>query len=283
MNIIKISFKKILWAVSLACIVSGCSTPKNVAYFQGVENAEVLEYVVPTANLIKVQPFDKLSIIVQSKDAALAKLFNLNVVTNGASQRTPQSGTGSDFRDYTIAYNDGMSAYTVSADGTIDFPILGVLKVEGMTRGEVAAFIKGEIIGRGQIKDPVVTVEFLNTGFSVLGEVHRPGRYDLNKDVLTIVEALSLAGDLTIQGQRENIKVIRQEGDKTITYMVDISDSKNLLQSPAYFLKQGDVIYVEPNSIRKRQTVANANNVMNASFWLSVASLITTAAVLFKK
>ncbi|MDE7097327.1 MAG: polysaccharide biosynthesis/export family protein, partial [Muribaculaceae bacterium] len=223
------------------------------------------------------------SIIVQSKDAALSKLFNLNVVTNGASQRMPQSGTGSDFRDYTIAYNDGMSAYTVSADGTIDFPILGVLKVEGMTRGEVAAFIKGEIIGRGQIKDPVVTVEFLNTGFSVLGEVQRPGRYDLNKDVLTIVEALSLAGDLTIQGQRENIKVIRQDGDKTITYLVDISDTKNLLQSPAYYLKQGDVIYVEPNSIRKRQTVANANNVMNASFWLSVASLITTAAVLFKK
>ncbi|MDE6636887.1 MAG: polysaccharide biosynthesis/export family protein, partial [Muribaculaceae bacterium] len=171
----------------------------------------------------------------------------------------------------------------VSAEGTIDFPILGVLKVEGMTRNELAAFIKGEIMGRGQLKDPVVTVEFINTGVSVLGEVERPGRYDLNSDVLTIVEALSLAGDLTIQGQRENIKVLRQNGDKIQEITVDITDTKKLLQSPAYYLKQGDVVYVEPNNLRKRQTRVNSNNVLNVSFWLSVASLLTTAAVLFKK
>ncbi len=152
-----------------------------------------------------------------------------------------------------------------------------------MTRNELAAFIKGEIIGRGQIKDPIVTVEFVNVGVSVLGEVNAPGRYDLNADVLTVVEALALAGDMTIQGQRENVTVLRREGDKTREYTIDLTDTKKMLQSPAYYLKQGDVVYVEPNNMKKRYTKANANNVMNVSFWLSVASLLTTAAVLFKK
>lgn len=277
------SIKNFISVAVSAIILASCSTPKNVAYFQGVGDEEILELVVPSANLIKVQPYDKLSIVVKSKDPALAQLFNLNVISNYSTQRSPQNGTGSSFRDYTVPNNDGISAYTVSAEGTIDFPVLGVLKVEGMTRNELAAFIKGEIIGRGQLKDPVVTVEFINTGVSVLGDVARPGRYDLNSDVLTIVEALSLAGDLTIQGKRENIKVLRQNGDKTMEYTVDITDTKKMLQSPAYYLKQGDVIYVEPNNLRKRQTAINGNNVMNVSFWLSVASLLTTAAVLLKK
>ena len=277
------SIKNILSVALLAMILASCSTPKNIAYFQGAENEEIVELVVPSVNLIKVQPHDKLSIVVKSKDPALSQLFNLNVVSNYSTQKTPQNGTGSSLRDYTVPNNEGISAYTVSAEGTIDFPILGVLKVEGMTRNELAAFIKGEIMGRGQLKDPVVTVEFINIGVSVLGEVEHPGRYDLNSDALTIVEALSLAGDLTIQGQRENIKVLRQNGDKIQEITVDITDTKKMLQSPAYYLKQGDVVYVEPNNLRKRQTRVNSNNVLNVSFWLSVASLLTTAAVLFKK
>lgn len=277
------SVKNIISVAVLAIVLASCSTPKNVAYFQGVENGEILEYAAQSANLIKVQPYDKLSIVVNSKDPNLAQLFNLKVVSNYASPRLPQSGTGSTFRDYTIGAQEGVSAYTVSAEGTIDFPVLGVLKVEGMTRNELAAFIKGEIIGRGQIKDPIVTVEFVNVGVSVLGEVNAPGRYDLNADVLTVVEALALAGDMTIQGQRENVTVLRREGDKTREYTIDLTDTKKMLQSPAYYLKQGDVVYVEPNNMKKRYTKANANNVMNVSFWLSVASLLTTAAVLFKK
>ncbi|MDE6018230.1 MAG: polysaccharide biosynthesis/export family protein [Muribaculaceae bacterium] len=278
----KIPFQKIFWMVAAAFIVSSCTTPKNITYFQGVENNDVIEYSLPSDNQIKVEPFDKLYISVDSKDPALAQLFNLDVVSNYAMPSGSHSGTGSSFRDYTIGRNEGMNAYTVSAQGTIDFPVLGVLKVEGMTRNELAAFIKGEIIGRGQLKDPVVTVEFLNTGFSVLGDVGRPGRYDINTDVLTIIDAISLAGDLSINGQRENIKVLRKEKGKTTVYTVDITDSKKLMQSPAYYLKQGDVIYVEPNNIKKRTTIANANNLMNVSFWISVASLLTTAAVLLK-
>ncbi|MDE6549289.1 MAG: polysaccharide biosynthesis/export family protein [Muribaculaceae bacterium] len=274
--------KDALLVLVLAVVASSCTTPKNVGYFQGSENAGVYEIAVVENKAIKVEPFDKLSITVTCKDPALAQMFNLLVFTNSTAQRSGYNGTV-DIKDYSIGYNDGINGFTVSADGTIDYPVLGKIKVEGMTRDEVAAFIKGEIVGRGLIKDPVVTVEFLNVGVSVLGEVNSPGRYDLNADVIPITEALSLAKDLTIQGNRQNIKVLRKEGDNIRTYVVDITDTKNLLSSPAYYLKQGDVIYVEPNDIRKRQTTANGNSVTNVSFWISVASLLTSAAILFKK
>ena len=280
---IKSIFGSALCLLVVACLAAGCSTPKNVAYFQGTENAQIFEIASAQNKAFTVQPYDKLSIIVSCKDPALAQMFNLNVFTNTQAQRTPLNGTGSAMRDYNLAYNEGISGFTVSKEGTIDYPVLGRIKVEGMTRNEVAAFIKGEIMGRGLIKDPVVTVEFLNTGVSVMGEVLRPGRYDLNADALTIVEALSLAGDLTIQGQRENVKVLRREGDKVQTFEVDLTDAAKLVASPAYYLKQGDVIYVEPNNIRKRQTTANGNSITNVSFWISVASLLTSAAILFKK
>ncbi|MDE5848651.1 MAG: polysaccharide biosynthesis/export family protein [Muribaculaceae bacterium] len=277
---IKTIFRCALSALVAAVISSSCSTPKNIAYFQGMENADIFE-IANTQNMaIKVRPHDKLSIIVSCKDPALAKMFNLEVFTN--SHVNTSSPNGANFRDYNVGYNDGIAAYTVSADGTIDFPVLGILKVEGMTRSELAGFVKGEIMGRGYIKDPVVTVEFLNTGISMLGDINRPGRYDLNTDVLTVVEAISLAGDIGIQGRRDNIKVLRKNGDKVETYIIDMTDPKKLYSSPAYYMQQGDIVYVEPNDIRKRQTIANGNSVTNISFWISIASLLTSAALLVK-
>lgn len=282
MNVKKIFINSILF-ITLSFWISSCSTPKDVAYFQGIQNAEVLDVAVAADKAIKVEPYDKLSIIVSSQNPTLSQIFNLHVFTNTHAEQAANNGTGSEYRGYNVGYSNGISGFTVSADGTIDYPVLGVIKVEGMTRNELAAFIKGEIMGKGLIKDPVVTVEFLNVGVSVLGEVKDPGRFDLNTDVITIVEALSLAGDMTIQGQRDNVKVIRKEGDKVQTYLVDLTDTKEMLKSPAYYLKQGDVVYVEPNVMRKRQSTVNGTNITNVSFWLSVASFLTTAAVLFKK
>lgn len=267
---------------AVAAMITGCSTPKNIAYFQDGENAKVIETVVLEQNAIKVQPYDKLSIVVNSKDPALSQLFNLSVVTNYAKQAGGFSGSGSQTWDFAPSVNEGISTYTVSTEGTIDFPILGELKIAGMTRDELAGYIKGELVGRNLIKDPIVTVEFLNIGFSVLGEVNRPGRFDLNKDVINIIEAISLAGDLSIQGQRENVMLLRQGQNGLETYRIDLTNIEETTKSPAFFLKQGDVIYVEPNNIRKRQTTNNGNNLMNVSFWISVASLLTTAAVLLK-
>lgn len=278
MNIKRI-FKHTVQILALACVISSCSTPKNVAYFQNVEDAAIIETIAQNKN-ITVQPHDKLSIVVTSKDPELAQLFNLNIFTSNTSQI--KGFNGGSLREYNLSANQGISVYTVTPEGTIDFPVLGQIKIEGMTRNEVAAFIKGELIGKDLLKDPVITVEFLNTGFSVLGDVNRPGRFDLNTDVLTIVEAIALAGDLSIQGKRENVLVMRRDGDEIKTYRVDLTDSDKLMKSPVFYMKQGDVIYVEPNDIRKRQTISNGNNVTNISFWISVASLLTTAAVLIK-
>lgn len=265
-------------AVSLA--LASCGTPKKVAYFQDVETAVVKEMTERQA--IKVKPGDKLSIVVKSKDPTLSELFNMPVISNRLGSASSYSGTGATIRTYTGS-SDGMSGYTVAPDGDIDFPVLGKLHIAGMTRSELAGYIKGELMGRDLVKDPVVTVEFLNTGVSVLGEVKQPGRYDMNVDELTILDAIALAGDLDIQGQRENVKVVRREADGLHTYQVDLTDMRNLVASPAYYLQQDDIIYVEPNGVKKRQTTVNGNTALSASFWVSVASLLTSVAVLIFK
>lgn len=271
-------FIKLSAVVFLAAMVASCSAPKNLTYFQ-----DVTETIVPvSASEVRVAPHDKLSIIVKSKDPALSSLFNLTVASDRLGLDVPSSGTGSTLRSFSST-SEGISTYTVTPEGTIDFPVLGKLKIEGMTRSELAGFIKGELMGKELVKDPVVTVEFLNTGFSVMGEVNAAGRYDINKDQLNILEALSLAGDLTIQGQRENVAVVRTEKDGVHTYRVDLTNFVELTKSPAYYIKQGDVIYVEPNGVRKRQATVNGNNVLSASFWVSVASLLTSVAVLIFK
>lgn len=261
--------------------LTGCTTPKDVAYFQDLDTAVITESAQRRA--IRVQPEDKLSIIVNSKDPALAALFNLPVLTNRIGQNNSYSGTGAQIRNYQTSQSEGIASYTVDPQGDIDFPVLGKIHIAGMTRSEVAGFIKGELMGRDLVKDPTVTVEFLNTGVSVMGEVLAPGRYDMNRDNITILEALSLAGDLTIQGKRDNVMVIREEDGQLKTYRVDLTNGQQLMSSPAFYLKQDDIVYVEPNGVRKRQTTVNGNTALSASFWVSVASLLTSVAVLIFK
>ncbi len=274
----KIYIIKILILSVLILMAASCGAPKNIAYFQ-----DTTEVAVPAASgQIRIAPLDKLSIIVKSKDPALSSLFNLSVAADRLGLDAPVNGTGSVINS-SYSASEGISSYTVTPEGTIDFPVLGVLKIEGMTRSELAGFIKGELMGKELVKDPVVTVEFINTGFSVMGEVNKAGRYDINKDKLNVLEALSLAGDLTIQGKRENIAVVREESDGVHTYRVDLTNLTELTKSPAYYIKQGDIIYVEPNGVRKRQATVNGNNVLSAGFWVSVASLLTSVAVLIFK
>ncbi len=276
--------KKFAGSILLMCVgalmIVGCSTPKNVAYFQDLDETVIQETTQRKA--IRVQPDDKLSIIVNSKDPALAALFNLPLITNRLGQNTAYNGTGSTARNYG-QNSEGISSYTVDPQGNIDFPILGTLHIAGMTRSEVAGFIKGELMGRDLMKDPTVTVEFLNVGISVMGEVNNPGRYDMNRDNISILEALSLAGDLTILGKRENVLVIRDEDGQMKTYRLDLTKGKEMMKSPGYFLKQDDIVYVEPNSQKKRSTTVNGNTALSASFWVSVASLLTSVAVLIFK
>ncbi|MCH5238630.1 MAG: polysaccharide export protein [Muribaculaceae bacterium] len=241
-------------------IFTGCGTPKDVSYFQDVNEDLIL---MPSTGEIKIKPGDQITILVKTMDRDLSSLFNLEVVASRVGE-----GTG--------LASSGISKYNVSPQGEIDFPVLGDIKVAGMTRSELAGFIKGELMGRNLAKDPVVSVEFSNLGVSVLGEVNKPGSININNDKITIIEAISQAGDLKIEGKRDNVLVVRDNNGETQTYRVDLTNFKELAQSPVYYLNQGDVVYVEPNDMRKRLSTTNGNNVYSTSFWISVASLLTS-------
>lgn len=269
----------LLILLGITGLFSSCSTPKNIAYFPDLADGEVI--TVQQAKPIVVQPDDKLSIIVNSKDGSLADLFNLPITSRRVGTQSNSGATAT--RNY-ISSNEGISYYTVDPDGNIDFPVIGKIHVAGMTRSQLASDIKKRLVADNYVKDPVVTVEFISTGISIMGEVTSPGRYDINRDRLTILEALAMAGDLTIQGQRENVLVIRPSDDGTQTaYRVNLTDGEKLIKSPVFYLQPNDIVYVEPNSFKKRQTTVNGNNVLNASFWVSVASLLTSVAVLIFK
>jgi polysaccharide export outer membrane protein len=260
--------RNIIAVLLFGALLGSCATPR-VAYLSDVEPGVAEQILHPME--IRVQPEDKISIVVNSKDPLLVNLFNLPIVSQ-------QIGSV-----YTDSQPRGLSGYTVDKDGNIDFPVLGTLHITGMTREETAAYIKKELVSRDLVKDPVVTVEFLNLTVSVLGEVMRPGRFNIYKDKITLLDAIGMAGDLTIYGQRDKVFVQREEGGKRVLYRVDLTSGADLYASPVYFLQQNDVVYVEPNSMRARQATVNGNNVRSSSFWMSLASLLTTIIVLVVK
>lgn len=277
--------KKIIAGLLLCIVMTGCKVPQKVAYFQDTDTNTIVD--LAASKQITVKPGDRISIVVKSKDPAISDLFNLPVYSSRIGTGGSQISADVKLRSYSGPNSETLASYTVDSKGDIDFPVLGMLHIEGMTRAELSGYIKGELMGRDLVKDPTVIVDFLSTGVDVLGEVKNPGRYDINKDNITILEAISLAGDLNITGQRENVKVIRTENGKLHTYKIDLTDSKSVASSPVYYLQQGDVVYVEPTDMQKRATTVNGNNALSVGFWISVASLltsvVTTLAVFINK
>lgn len=262
----------LLWAV---WGLVACSTPARITYFQDLRPGESEQQVV-AATEIKVRPGDKLSIIVNSRDPQLTQLFNLPYVGQQIGQGTISASLVSNT-------SQGISGYTVDDQGMIDFPVLGKIVIAGKNREEIAAFIKEELLAKNLVKDPVVTVEYMNLCISVLGEVASPGRYSIDRDKVTLLDAISMAGDLTIYGKREKVLVLREENGVQRVYGVNLCSAEHLYTSPVYYLRQNDVVYVEPNNVRARQATVNGNNVRSTSFWISLASLLTTIAVLVFK
>lgn len=263
--------KTFVFALLSGALLS-CATPEKIAYFQ--DTAEQEKTIrVPQAT-VRLQPGDMVSIIVNTKDGESAAMLNLPYVTQRLGAYSIEG-----------SYNNSqMSGYTLDSKGDIDFPIVGKINLSGLTRSEASSKIKQVLLENHLVSDvfnAVVTVEFMNLGVSILGEVNRPGRFALPKDNLTILDALALAGDLTIFGNRENVRVVRTEGDTQQTHIVDLCSAESVLNSPVYFLKQNDVIYVEPNEVRMRQSTENGNNIRSTSFWISLASLLTSITLLF--
>jgi polysaccharide export outer membrane protein len=265
--------RKIIFLFVLAvALMTSCKVPQ-ISYFQDANGGA--ELFLKEDGAVKLRPGDKVSVIVNTKSQEYNNLYNLAYVPS----RIGQSAS------YT-AQSQGIACYTVDSNGDIDFPVLGKIKAEGLTREALAAAVKKAMYDNNQVApdDPlVVTVEYANLNISVLGEVSKPGRYAIDRDNITLLDALGMAGDLTIYGQRGDVLVMRQVDGKHKVYEVDLTSVEKLVNSPVYFMQQNDVIYVKPNSMRQRQATVSGNTVYTPTFWISVASLLTTITALIIK
>ena len=260
---------------SLLLLATSCSTPKNITYFQDATAGETVNALTPLE--VRVKPEDKLSIMVNTPDPTLSSLFNLLQIQNRISATTAGTRT----TGASGAGTSQTSLYTVNLEGDINFPVLGKLHIAGMTRFEVGEYIEQELVSQNLVKDPIVTVEFANTGITVLGEVKSPGRLEFNKDHLLFTDTIAMAGDLTTNGKREDILVLREQPDGSQkAYRVNLLDIDALAATPVYYLQQNDVIYVEPNNKVKRQTTPTGDTPFTPTFWMSVGSFGLTIATL---
>ena len=252
--------------VALALLVSSCASTKDIAYFQN-KMVNQPEKIDKHAGIV-IQPKDMLSIVVSSRNPELVAMFNLPVVSYQAGGEVALN-----------ASQQRLMGYVVDEEGFIDFPVLGKLNIVGKTRWEVAELVKNKLIQEGYLSDAVVTVEFLNFKISVLGEVASPGTFSIDGDKVTVLQAISLARDLTIFGRRDNVSVIREQDGKRTIYEINLTDV-DLFKSPAYYLQQNDIVYVQPNDIKARQSTTDDKTLRIASIGLSSGSLLVSVVTL---
>lgn len=258
---VRLSILLVLLVVSAA----SCSTYKKINYIQDAQLDTALTMIANQGILI--QPMDMISIVVSSRDPELARIYNLPVVTYQAGSESSVSN-----------FNQRLIAYSVDNDGNIQFPELGTIHVAGLNRWQLAELIREKL--SSLVKDAVVTVQFMNFKISVTGEVTSPGVFDISGDKITIFEAISLARNLTIYGRRDGVYVIREQNGSRTIYQVDLR-TVDMFNSPAYYLQQNDVVYVEPNKVRAGQSTINENNLKSVSLWVSIGSFLSTLATLF--
>ncbi|WP_435132248.1 polysaccharide biosynthesis/export family protein [Formosa sp. A9] len=257
-------FKTNLFIITLTLtylFFNSCASPKEVVYFQ--DEAIAGSTKLPDFE-IRFKPDDLLTIDVSALDPEAAKPFNLPAVSYNASAVDLAQGTLK------------MQTYLIDNNGNIEFPVLGTIKIGGLTRSEANEYLKSLLIE--YIKDPIVNIRLANFRITVLGEVNKPGTYTIPNEKITLTEGLGLAGDLTIYGKRENVFLIREINGENRYYKFDLT-SINVTNSPYYYLTQNDVIYVEPNKARIRSSKYNQNNVVLIS---AIATLATIVALIIK-
>lgn len=228
------------WILCLTVALSSCRVREKIIYTQGAEDPGIYKNEFSYSQRIK--PDDRLSIIVNSKEPELAAPFNmlLNQRSFSATSSSVSFGGG----------GGSPQLFWVNPKGDITYPTIGQLHVAGMTREDLQNYLQDYLKSNGFIQDPVVIVEFNGAKISVLGEVGSPGQYTLSGDRLTIFDAIAMAGDLTLYGERDKVRLYREGKDGEIKYVtLDLKD-KNILTSEYFFLQQNDLIYVEPNSAK---------------------------------
>jgi polysaccharide export outer membrane protein len=255
-TIIKFSFLLIIFS-----LINSCTYKKKLIYFQGsLGGNDINKNYTPV-----LRSDDLLSITVLGIDELAAKPFNLPANTinqniGGYSQGAP-TGPG----------------YLIDGDGNIDFPVIGKIKLGGLTRSAAIDLIKEQL--KPYLNNPSILIRILNYKITVLGEVRNPGTFTIPNERITLPEAIGIAGDLQITGVRNNILVIRDiDGKKTET-RIDLT-KKDVFSSPVYYLQQNDVVYIEPNRAKINSAAINTSNV---SLVVSVISLLITMVVLFRQ
>ncbi|WP_413532592.1 polysaccharide biosynthesis/export family protein [Empedobacter brevis] len=237
-----------LFIISMITITS-CGSRKEIVYFQNQQELTTsFEQYIP-----KIQPTDQLAIVISAADVAAAAPFNqLSTI-----QTTANTNSLSPFSP----------TYTVDENGNISLPMIGTIKLAGLTRSQAIETIKAKV--SKYVVNPGVNVNFVNFRISVLGEVSRPGSFIVPTERITLLDALGMAGDLTIKGKRKNVTVIRESNGVKERYSVDLT-SESALNSPVYYLAQNDVVYVEPNSAQ----ISASNFTPNYTLWISMAGVI---------
>jgi len=265
-------FKLLIASLALVTIFSGCTSYRNIGYLKKVETLshEQLE----TASKLytpKIMSGDMLTINVNAINPGAALPFNLPLTP------VPTNGIGG------IYQTVGAQTYLVDSDGNIAFPVLGKLHIAGCSRTELEKMLRDKIYPQYITEEPIVTVRFVNYTVSVLGEVTRPGQYQFPSEKVNLLDALAMAGDLTIYGKRNNVLLKRENADGSNEFVRINLQDKNLALSPYFYMQQNDVIYVEPNKARGNSSSIGSTESMAISVIGTLISVATLLITVFRK
>ncbi len=250
-----------LWLLLLPFLLTACQSYKKVPYFQNVEVVNEVEQQEKLYDA-KIMPKDLLTIVVSCTSPELAIPFNLTVASN--------AGIAVSTSSY-VTTQPVLQPYLVDNEGNINFPVLGELKLGGLTKREAEQLIIDKL--KPYMKEtPIVTVRMVNYKISVIGEVTRPGTFTISNEKVNLLEALAMAGDMTVYGLRDNVKLIREDANgihQIVTF--DLNKAETIL-SPYYWLQQNDIVYVTPNKAKAR----NSDVGNSTSLWFSATSILVS-------
>jgi polysaccharide export outer membrane protein len=269
--------RKFAYILAVLVVFASCKAPQKVIYMQQagtrVAGDSAVNIAIPDP-IIKTG--DVLLITVNTNTPEAAMPFNLPLIPTGGTASSYNMGGGSN-----ISYGLSMQNYLVDSEGYIIYPVVGKMKVAGMTKSALVQKIRSEIYPKYIKEEPIILVRYGNFRISVLGEVARPGTFSIDNEKISLLEALALAGDMTIYGNRSEVLLIRENGSNRQTVRIDLRD-KFLVNSTYFFLQQGDVIYVEPNKTKARSSFIGAAESISISVVSTLISLTTLIVSLAK-
>lgn len=247
---------KLFCVLCLILFSTACAPRRNLVYFSDLEKKSVDTETVVNNVEPKVQPNDVLSITINTLSSESNSLFTLNsslINKNGMIER---------------------EGYRVSKEGFVRLPVIGDIELKGQTLDQAQQTIARRL--NSYVKDPLVNIQFLNFRVTVIGEVNHPSTFTVNNEKINLLEALGMAGDMTVYGKRENVLIIRESEGKRVITRVNLNE-KNVLNSPYFYLKQNDIVYVEPDKEKAIEYSPNNRLMPLVVATISAIAVLSTA------